>query len=171
MIEIKSRKKALVAFAIVAVVAAVAVSLIAYPTFAVVNDADVLGKHVSIRAKGVTFQRIDSETIKQGTVELKLDVELERGRDYFLAIPNVSGSANVSGTIYSIESGIGFVNTKNHVALMRCAGVDAEGNEVTFGVRMIYFWWGGKIYALRIQSLLRTENPMLLLLRGVAKIE
>lgn len=161
----------MVVFAIVAIVAVVAVSFIAYPSLAVVDDAEAQTKHVTLKAEGWAFQRIDEETIRQGTVELELDFELGKGRGHFLAIPNVSGSANIDGTVYTIKSGRGFVNTKKHVALMRCTGVDAEGNEATFGIRMAYFWWGGDAYALRIKSILRIENPMLLLLRGVAKIE
>ncbi len=171
MMEVKSRKKAMVILAVVAVVTVFVVSFVAYPSFATTDDVEVQSKQVSVKAKGWAFQRIDEETIRQGTVELELNVELGKGRGHFLAIPNVSGSADVDGTVYTIESGRGFVNTKKHVALMRCTGVDAEGTEVTFGIRMVYFWWGGDAYALRIKGVLRTENPMLLLLRGVAKIE
>jgi hypothetical protein len=172
MMEIKSRKKVMVALAIVAVAAVAAVSFIVYPTFASVADVEAQNRHVSAKAVGLTFQRIDNETIKQGTVELMLDVELGRSRGNFVAIPNVSGSANVSGTIYTIESGRGLINTEKHIVLLRCIGTDSEGNEATFGIAIIYFWWGGDAYAFRAKAVLKTaESPMLLLLRGAAKIQ
>lgn len=158
-------------FAIVAVVAVVAASFVVYPSFATVEDAEVQSKHVTVKARGWAFQRIDEETIKQGPVEFELDIELRWRKGPIVGIPNVSGSVNVSGTIYSVESGKGLLHLRKHVALIRCNCSDEEGNEVTLGIYMAYFWWGGNAYALRIKALMKTENPMLLMMRGVAKVE
>ena len=169
--RITSRKKAIAAFAVVAMVAVFAVSTVAYPVFA---TADLVAdqKTIELKAKGEAFQRADSDTINQYNVTLSLTLKLGGRGQRAIMITNASGSVNVNGIVYTIESGKGLIGTKSHITILRCKGIDANSNEITLGIQAAYFWWGGKLYALRGGGLLRTsENPMLLWLRGVAKIQ
>ena len=169
MIKVKSRKKAIAAFAFVVVALVITVSLLVHPTSAA--GAEIDSKRVFVKAKGVAFERIDNVTIKQSNVELTLTLELGKRRGIFIPLPNMNGSISVNGTVYTINGGKGFIQTRRHVALIRCVGVDSSGDEVILGIHSAYFWWGGNLYAFRAKALLRTaENPMLLLLRGVGKV-
>lgn len=171
MLRITSRKKAIAAFAVVAMVAVFAVSTVAYPVFATA-DPVIDQKTIELKAKGEAFQRADSDTINQYNVTLSLTLKLGGQRQRAIMITNASGSVDVNGIVYTIESGKGLIGTKGHITILRCKGIDANGNEITLGIQAAYFWRGGKLYALRGRGLLRTsENPMLLWLRGVAKIQ
>lgn len=168
---IKSRKKAILAFAVVAMIAAVATSMATYSAFAVA-DTEIQTKNVTLKAKGWAFQRIDTETIKQQNVTLELTIELGQRKGTIILIANGSGSVDVNGTIYTIQSGKGFILTGRRIALARFVGVDAQNNEISLGIQTVYFWWGGKLFAFRSRAVLRTvENPMLLLLRGAARVQ
>jgi hypothetical protein len=170
MIRATSRKKTIAAFAVVALIASIAVSMIAYPVLATANTA-AQQRTVELKAKGEAFQRVDSDTIKRYNVTLGLTLELGERKQRAIVIANASGSVGANGIVYTIESGKGLIGTKSHVAIFRCKGVDANGNDITLGIQAACFWWGGKLYALRGGGLLRTsENPMLLWLRGVAEI-
>ncbi len=171
MLRITSRKKAIAAFAVVAMVAVFAVSTVAYPVFATA-DPVTDQKTIELKAKGEAFQRADSDTINQYNVTLSLTLKLGGQGQRAIMITNASGSVNVNGIVYTSESGKGLIGTKSHITILRCKGIDANGNEITLGIQAAYFWWGGKLYALRGRGLLRTsENPMLLWLRGAAKIQ
>jgi hypothetical protein len=169
MMEIKSRKKVIAAFAVIAISAVLTASMLVYPAFA--EETEVQNKHIAVKAKGFAFKRIDNETIKQYPVELTLTLELGERNGTRIPVLGVNGTVDVNGTVYTIESGKGVILTGRHVALIQCEGVDANGNEVTLGIRAVYFWWGGKLYAFRAKALLSTaDGRMLLLMRGVAKV-
>lgn len=171
MLGMKSRKKAMLAFAVVAIMAAMAASIVAYPAFAA-TEQEIQTKDIAVKAKGWAFQKADSETIKQYNVTLESTLELGERKGHIVVIANASGSVDVNGTIYTIETGKGLIFTKSRMVVARFVGVDAQGNEITLGVQAVYFWWGGKLYAFRARAVLRTtENPMLLLLRGAAKVK
>jgi hypothetical protein len=170
MLGMKLRKKAVLVFAIVAMIAVVAASSVAYPAF--VAPSEVQSKQIMVKAKGWAFQRVDSKTIKQSNVTLELTLEVGEREGTAVVVVNASGSVDVNGTVYIIEIGKGLIETKRHVVLVRCEGVDGDGNEATLGIGGVYFWWGGHLCAFRAKAFLRTtENPMLLLLRGAAKVQ
>jgi hypothetical protein len=84
---------------------------------------------------------------------------------------DVTGSVKVNEAVYTIQSGTAVLGTKRHILYVHCEGVDEEGNKITLKFGAVYFWWGGRAYALRSKALLQTaDNPMLLLQRGIAKI-
>lgn len=158
------------AFAVVAIVTFVAASSIAYP--AIVAQPEVQNKQIIAKAMGWAFQRVDSETIEQNNVTLKLVLEIGERRGPVAFIVNASGSVDIDGTVYTIQSGKGLIGTMGHVALVHCEGVDDGGNKIVLGIGSTYFWWGGHLYAFRAKAFLRTaESPMLLLVRGLAKVQ
>jgi hypothetical protein len=147
------------------------VPMISPATAADSTETETQDKHLYIKAKGVAFRRVDNETIRQCDVELALTLELGERNGTRIKVLNANGTVAINGTSYIIESGEGVILTRWHVAYVRCKGVDASGNEIALGVRVVYFWWGGNLYAFRAKALLKTEeNPWLLLLRGVAKV-
>jgi hypothetical protein len=193
MVNTTSRKKAILASGIIAVAIAL-VALVAYPAFvgsaqaeyvyalnqenwaiteetSVTADSSVATVHtVTIDVKGYAFQRIDEETLKQFKAETQLTVTIGPKED---DTPHVlvTGLVKVNEAVYTIQSGKAVLGTKRHVLYICCEGVDEEGNKITLKFGAIYFWWGGKAYALRSKALLQmTDNPMLLLQRGTAKI-
>lgn len=169
MIKIKSRKKAILAFAVIVIAVVVTTSVLAYPTFA--EGSVPQRKHVYARARGVAIQKIDNETIKT-PVNFTLTLVLGEKRGNFTTVLNVKGAIDVNGTIYTIEYGDGIIQTQRHVAFIRCVGFDAEDDQVTLRLGATYFWWGGKLYAFRGRALLRAvDTRMLLLLRGIAKVQ
>jgi len=171
MLGMKSQKKAIFAFAVLAMIAAVSTLMVAYPAFAA-TEPEIHTKNIAVKAKGWAFERVDSETIKQHNVTLELTLELGERKGQIVVIANASGSVDVNGTIYAIQSSKGLILTKRRLTLMRCVGIDPEGHEITLGVQAVYFWWGGKLFALRAKAVLRTtESPMLLLMRGAAKAQ
>lgn len=191
-----SRKKAVSALAVVALVAVV-VALVSYPALAVsplssqdysiaLNDENwgnveqflqtenvaAQLNNVTAEAKGWAFQRIDNETIKQYSMAMSVTLGLGQGNGSPIAITNVSGSVEVNGITYTLGSGKGLIATKRNIALVRAEGVDGQGNNVTLKLAAKYFWWGGRLYAFRGKALLQTiEKPMLLLFRGMAKVQ
>ena len=168
----ESRKRAILAFAVVAITMAVTTSMLVYPTFA--EEQALQRKHVYARARDIAIQKIDNETIKT-PVNLELALVLGEKRGCFIPVLNVKGSIDVNGTIYTIEYGDDIIQTQRHWALIRCVGSNAEGLEeiqVTLRLGAAYFWWGGDLYAFRAKALLRiADTPTLLLLRGIAKVQ
>ena len=84
---------------------------------------------------------------------------------------NVAGSVKVNEAVYAIQSGTALLGTKRHILYINCEGVDEQGITITLKFSAVYFWWGGKAYALRSKASLQTaDKPVLLLQRGVARI-
>jgi hypothetical protein len=194
MANMTSRKKAFLASSIVAIVTAV-VALVVYPAYTVSAQADyvyalkednwaiaeettvtsdqpIASVHtLTIYAKGYAFQRIDEETWKQFKSETNLTIAIGPREDDTPRV-NVTGTVKVNDKVYLIESGTAVLGTKRRVLFIRCEGVDEYGNKITLKLGAVYFWWGGKAYALRSKALLQTpEKPMLLLQRGIARIQ
>ena len=193
MVNTISRKKAILASSIIAVAVAL-VTLVAYPAFvgsaqaeyvyalneanwaitedpSVTADPSVATIHtVAIDAKGYAFQRVDEETLKQFKAETHLTVTIGPKEDNTPRV-DVTGSVKVNEAIYTIRSGTAVLGTKRHILYIHCEGVDEQGNKITLKFGAVYFWWGGKAYALRSKALLQTaDKPMLLLQRGIARI-
>jgi len=193
MVNTTSRKKAILASGIIAIAVALA-ALVAYPAFvgsaqaeyvyalneenwaiteetSVTADSSVATLHtVTIDVKGYAFQRVDEETLKQFKTETQLTVTIGPKEDDTPRL-DVTGSVKVNEAVYTIQSGTAILGTKRHILYIRCEGVDEQGNKITLKFGAVYFWWGGKAYALRSKALLQTaDNPMLLLQRGIAKI-
>jgi hypothetical protein len=193
MVNATSQKKAILASSIIAVAVAL-VALVAYPAFvssvqaeyvyalneenwaiteeiSVTADSSVATIHtVTIDAKGYAFQRVDEETLKQFKVETHLTITTGPKEDDAPRV-DVTGSVKINEAVYTIQSGTAVLGTKRHVLYIRCDGVDEEGNKITLKFGAVYFWWGGKAYALRSKALLQTaDKPMLLLQRGIARI-
>lgn len=173
MNQVKSRKKAISVFAVIAIATAVMASMLVYPTYA--DEQELQSKNVLARAKGVALQRIDNTTIKISPVSLNLTLTLGENKGDSIPVLRVNGSLNVNGTVYTIEYGDGVIRTGSrfgrvHIAFIRAVGFDAEGNQITLKIQAPYFWWGGNLYAFRAKATIQTaDSSMLLLLRGVAK--
>ncbi|MGQ9552034.1 MAG: hypothetical protein ACUVUE_06365 [Candidatus Bathycorpusculaceae bacterium] len=193
MVNTTSRKKAILASGIIAVAIAL-VAVVAYPAFvgsahaeyvyalnkenwAITEETSLTADSsggtvhaVTIDAKGYAFQRVDEETLKQFKAETQLTITIGPKEDDTPRV-DVTGSVKVNEAVYTIQSGTAVLGTKRHVLYIHCEGVDEEGNKITLKFGAVYFWWGGKAYALRSKALLQTaDNPMLLLQRGIAKI-
>jgi flagellar basal body-associated protein FliL len=194
MANMTSRKKAILVSSVVAIAVAV-VALVAYPAYTVSAQADyvyalnegnwaiaeeftatsdqpnAVVHTVAVYAKGYAFQRIDEETLKQFKAETNLTITIGPKEDDAPRV-NVTGTLKVNDKVYSIENGTAVLGTKRRVLLIRCEGVDEEGNRITLKFGAVYFWWGGRAYALRSKALLQTaDKPMLLLQRGIARID
>jgi hypothetical protein len=193
MVNTTSRKKAILAAGIITVAVAL-VALAAYPAFvgsaqaeyvyaldeenwaitegaSVTADSAVVSIHtVTIDAKGYAFQRVDKGTLKQFEAKTHLTVTIGPKEDDTPRV-DITGSVKVNEAVYTIQSGTAVLGTNRHILYIRSEGVDEEGNKIALKFGAVYFWWGGKAYALRSKALLQTANkPMLLLQRGVAKI-
>jgi hypothetical protein len=137
----------------------------------VTADSTVATIHtITIDVKGYAFQRIDEETLKQLKSETHLTMTIERKEDGPPYV-NVTGYVKVNKAVYAIQSGTAVLGTKRHILYIRCEGVDEQGNKITLKFGAVYFWWGGKTYALRSIVLLQTaDKPMLLLQRGITRM-
>ncbi len=107
----KSRKKAILAFAVVAIAMAITTSMPVCPAFA--EETEPQKKHVYARARGTTIQKSDNEPIKT-PVNLELTLVLGEKRGRFIPVLNVKGSIGVNGTIYTIENGDGIIQIQRH---------------------------------------------------------
>jgi len=190
-----SNKRIIVAFGAIAVAVAL-IAMVAYPAYAANSQADykyaLNGENwavveengsdadtapgtihtVVLTAKGYAFERIDEQTLKQYKAEMNLTIQVNPKTETTTRNVDVTGYVKVNEAIYTIESGTAALGTKRHVLFIRCEGVDEDGNAISLKVGAIYFWWGGKAYALRSKALLQTtDKPMLLLERGIAKIQ
>jgi hypothetical protein len=194
MANMTSRKKMILASSIIAIAFAL-VAMVVCPTYVgnaqadyvyalneenwamteentVIADPSVANiRRVTINAKGYAFERVDEETLKQFEAETQLIATIEPKEEGATTNVDVTGIVKVNDAVYTIQSGTAVLGTKRHVLFIRCEGVDEEGNKITLKLGAVYFWWGGKTYALRSKALLQTsEKPMLLLQRGIAKI-
>lgn len=193
MANTTSRKRMILASGIITVAVAL-VALVAYPTFAGSAQTDYVYalnvenwlmteentisadsaaasiRVVAVNLNGYAFERIDEETLKQLKAETQLTVTIGPKEDGTRSV-GVTGSVKINDAVYTIESGTAVLKTERHVLSIRCDGVGEEGNKITLKLGAVYFWWGGKTYALRSKALLVTsEKAMLLLQRGIAKI-
>jgi hypothetical protein len=188
----KIGKKAIIALAIVTAAAAL-IAMIAYPAYAATEDyryalnqenwavaEEPAGNleaasdgvlTVKIDAKGYAFVRLDDETLKQYDSTTSLLIQVTPATETAERKIDVTGSVEVNEETYTITEGEVFIGKEKRLIGVYCTGTDEDGNEITlkFGAR--YFWWGGKAYALRCKAVLQTtDQPMLLLQRGIAKI-
>jgi len=193
MVNATSRKKTILASSIITV-AIVLTALVAYSTLVgsalaeyvyALNEenweiaketsmsadpADMIIRTITIDVEGYAFQRIDEETLKQLKAETYLVVRIGRKEDGAPCV-NVIGSVKVNGAVYTIQSGTAALETKRRILHINCEGVNRQGNKITLKFSAVYFWWGGKAYALRSKALLQTaDKQMLLLQRGIARI-
>jgi hypothetical protein len=126
---------------------------------------------VEIDAKGYAFLRIDEETFKQYDSTTNIFIQLQPETEKTDRKIKIAGSIKVKDSTYTITGGQVFLEKERKLIFVKCAGKDENGNQITlkFGAR--YFWWGGKAFALRSKALLLTsDNQMLLLQRGIARI-
>jgi len=189
---VKIHKKAIFAVATVSVAAAL-IAMMAIPAYAAaadyryaVNEGNwaVAEEYTSnleatpsseltvqIDAKGYAFARIDAETIKQYNSTTSILIHVQPATETTERKIDITGTVKVNDATYTISGGKAFIGKEKKLIYVNCTGTDEDGNEITlrFGAR--YFWWGGKAYALRSKALLKTdEQPMLLLQRGIARI-
>jgi len=195
MANTASRKKVMLASSIIAIAVALS-ALIGYPTYvgsaqaeyvyaldeenwaitedntATADPSVVNTRTVTLNAKGYAFERVDEETLKQFEAETQLIVTIGPKEKDATPSVDVTGTVKVNDLDYTIQSGTAMLRTERHVLFIRCEGVDKEGNKITLKLGAVCFWWGGKTYALRSKALLQTsEKPMVLLQRGIAKIQ
>jgi len=189
---VKIHKKAIFAIATVSIAAAL-IAMIAYPACAAGADYQYAVDEgnwavaeeytsnvqatpsseltVQIDAKGYAFVRIDAETIKQYDCTTSILIHVQPATETTERTIDITGTVKVNDSTYTISGGKAFIGKERKLIYVNCTGMDEDGNEITlkFGAR--YFWWGGKAYSLRCKALLQTdEQPMLLLQRGIARI-
>jgi len=195
MAKIIPQNRTILAFGVIAVAVAL-IAMVALPAYTANAQSDfkyalngenwaVAEEHASatdtsigtvhtvvLTAKGYAFERIDEQTLKQYKAEMNLTIQVELKTETNTWNVDVTGYAKVNEAIFTIESGTAVLGAKRHVLFIRCEGVDENGNAISLKVGATYFWWGGKAYALRSKALLQTaDKPMLLLERGIAKIQ
>jgi hypothetical protein len=193
--KIVSQKRTILAFGVIAVAVAL-IAMVALPAYTANAQADfkyaLNGENwavaeepvpsagtsigtihtVVLTAQGYAFERIDEQTLKQYKAEMNLTIQVNPKTETTTRNVDVTGYVKVNEAIYTIESGTAVLGTKRHVLFIRCEGVDENGNAISLKVGATYFWWGGKAYALRSKALLQTtDKPMLLLERGIARIQ
>ena len=189
------KKRAVLAVSTISV-AVVLMIMIAYPAYAASEQTDYLyalnqenwaveeeytdnldavfsNVHtITIDAKGYAFLRLDEETIKQYNAETNLLIQFEPATEANERNVDVTGFVKVNEITYTIESGKVIIRTDKNLLFIRCQGLDEDGDQFNLRMRIRYFWWGGKLYAIRSIALLQTvESPMLLLQRGIARIQ
>jgi hypothetical protein len=126
---------------------------------------------VTIDAWGYAFQRIDDETIKQLNCTTHLMVVVTPATEESERAVDVTGSVTIGDSVYTITDGKAFLGREKKLLYVNCTGTDDAGNEISLKFGGHYFWWGGKAFALRTKALMQIEDgPMLLLQRGIAKI-
>jgi hypothetical protein len=129
------------------------------------------GLKVEINAKGYAFMRIDEENIKQYNCTTNILVQVQPATESTERKIDLTGSVQVNDKSYTITGGKVFIGKERKLIFLNCTGTDEDGNQITLKLGARYFWWGGKAYALRSKALLQTvEQPMLLLQRGIARI-
>jgi len=189
----KNNKRTLLAVAIVPVMIAL-VAMLCIPTIVASTQADYryardpknwvaegewMGAEtelpselaVTIDAWGYAFQRVDSETIKQLKCTTHLVVVVTPATEGSGRAVDVTGSATVGDAVYTITDGKAFLGREKKLLYVNCTGTDDAGNEISLKFGGHYFWWSGKAFALRTMAMLQTDDgPMLLLQRGVARI-
>ena len=125
----------------------------------------------NIDAKGYAFLRIDDETLKQYECTTSIVIHVQPATETAERKIDVTGSVEVNDATYTIAAGKVFLAREKRIVLLNCAGTDENGNQINLKFCARYFWWGGKAYALRSRALLQTaDKPMLLLQRGIAKV-
>lgn len=126
---------------------------------------------IEINAKGYAFIRIDEETIKQYECATNIVVKVQQATENTERKIDVTGSVKVNDATYTITSGKILIRKDRRIIFLNCTGADENGNQIYLKMAARYFWWGGKTYALRIRAIIQTaQQPMLLLQRGIAKI-
>ncbi len=194
MTNIASRKKTILASGIIAMAVAL-VAFVVYPTYVskvqgeytyaleeanwtiseeniVAADPSVTNFHtITIDLKGYAFERVDQETLKQFEAETRLTITSGPKEEGSIPNVDVTGTVKVNDAIYTIQNGTAALRTERRILYIGCEGVDQEGNKITLKIGAVYFWWGGRTFALRSKALLTSERPMLLLQRGIAKIQ
>jgi hypothetical protein len=189
---VKIQKRTILALGAISVAVAL-IAMIAYPAYAATEDyryaltqgnwvvAEESASNldatldgvltVQIDGKGYAFLRVDEETIKQYESTTSIVIQVQPATETTERKIEITGSVKVKDATYTITGGQVFIGKQRRLIFVNCTGTDESGNPITlkFGAR--YFWWGGKAYALRSKALLQTvDNPMLLLQRGIARI-
>ena len=127
---------------------------------------------ITIEAKGYAFIRVDEETLKQYNCQTSLVIQVQPATETTSQNVDVTGSVKINDATYTIESGKAALKTDKKLVILNCQGTDENGNQITLKLSARYFWWGGKAYAFRSTAVMHTlDNTMLLLQRGIAKIQ
>jgi hypothetical protein len=191
---VKNQKRTILAIGVVSVAVAL-IAMVAYPAYAAGADyryalnqenwvvaeesasspsAALSSSNtllVQIDAKGYAFARIDKETIKQYNSTTSIVIQVQPATEATERKIDITGSVKVNHATYTITGGKVFIGKERKLVFVNCTGTDENGNQITLKLGARYFWWGGKAYALRCKALLQTdEQPMLLLQRGIARI-
>jgi len=188
----KIKKRAILALGVISVAVAL-IAVMAYPAYAAIEDyryalnqdnwvvAEESASNldapfdtaltVTIECKCYAFLRIDEETLKQYDSTTSIVIQVQPATETTDRKIEITGSVKVKDATYTITGGKVRIGKQRKLIFVNCSGMDENGNQITlkFGAR--YFWWGGKAYALRSKALLQTsDNSMLLLQRGIARI-
>lgn len=126
---------------------------------------------LKIDAKGYAFLRIDEETLKQYNSITSIVIQVQPATETAERKIDITGFVKINDATYTITGGKVFLGKEKKLIFLNCTGTDTSGNPITLKLGARYFWWGGKAYALRSSAVLQTaDKPMLLLQRGIAKI-
>jgi hypothetical protein len=191
---VKIQKRAIFALGAISVTVAL-IAMIAYPAYAAneqsynyalnqenwaapeeyTSNSDTAFANVrtiTIDAEGYAFIRVDEDTLKQYNVTTSLIIQIQPATENTERKVAITGYVKVNGVTYTIESGKVVLRTDKKLVFINCQGLDESENEISLKLGARYFWWGGKAYALRTRALLQTaDKPVLLLQRGIAKIQ
>lgn len=126
---------------------------------------------VQIDAKGYAFARVDQETLKQYNSTTNIVIQVQPATERIEREIDITGTVKVNDATYTVSDGKVFIGKEKKLIFVNCTGTDENGNQITLKLAANYFWWGGHAYALRSKAVLQTDDqPMLLLQRGIAKI-
>ena len=126
---------------------------------------------VQIDAKGYAFARIDQETLKQYNCTTSIVIQVQPATETTERKIDITGTVKVNDATYTVSDGKVFTGKERKLIFVNCSGTDESGNQITLKLGANYFWWGGHAYALRSKAVLQTaDQPMLLLQRGIARI-
>jgi hypothetical protein len=120
----------------------------------------------TLQAKGYSFQKIDSSTIKYYPATLILTLQPTSTTGSPRKFDVTSGTLVINGASYSISSGVGGVLPARHLILLKAQGTDPNGQAVTLGLMGQYFTIGSHQY-FRITARLQTSNGNIALLMRV----
>jgi hypothetical protein len=126
---------------------------------------------VQIDAKGYAFARVDQETLKQYNSTTSIVIQIQPATETTERKIDITGTVKVNDATYTVSDGKVFIGKERKLIFVNCTGTDESGNQITLKLGANYFWWGGHAYALRSKAVLQTDDqPMLLLQRGIARI-
>ncbi|MFQ6087245.1 MAG: hypothetical protein ACE5OV_04415, partial [Candidatus Bathyarchaeia archaeon] len=169
MTSLSLKSKTLILATIVVAAMLIATPMIGYAGNGEVSQEQVEGL-VALRARGIAIQKIGEEKTRM-PARMGLLIKLGIRNESRIPLKVLKGRVRIGENIYNLTGGRGVVLLERHVALMRCVGVDAEGESVVFKFAVRYAHIAEDIYAIKIAGVLKAEESRVFMrLKGHAKI-